>query len=392
MTLRLLPIHDAPGLPALREALASWGHPVALEPGEGTLLIVADRPDPALIPPFGTEILWWVKAGTPEEVSLVLNLRSGWVVCQDRPLETLRDCLAQLRNREMGTDGWLRRMIHLATLDELLRPILARAVDLSGAKGGAVWIRQEETFYQRCGDGFPEAPFTLPEAEALVQGGEAWFLCPEEKVGMLRLVGARLIQDTFPGWVKEVDDLLVKAWNLENSQSLSYKDDLTVAFNRRCLEAELPQAIRSASVRGESVALLFLDVDNLKELNSRFGHPTGSRVISTVALEAKTIIRTLDRLYRYGGDEFCIIIPGTSAAVAAKIGERLINSLARSPLTIGAHQVQVSISVGVASFPADADGAEHLLEKADRALLKAKLNGKGCVMLAEETRNLKDTE
>jgi diguanylate cyclase (GGDEF)-like protein len=184
----------------------------------------------------------------------------------------------------------------------------------------------------------------------------------------------------------------VKAWNLENSQSLSYKDDLTVAFNRRCLEAELPQAIRSASVRGESVALLFLDVDNLKELNSRFGHPTGSRVISTVALEAKTIIRTLDRLYRYGGDEFCIIIPGTSAAVAAKIGERLINSLARSPLTIGAHQVQVSISVGVASFPADADGAEHLLEKADRALLKAKLNGKGCVMLAEETRNLKDTE
>jgi diguanylate cyclase (GGDEF)-like protein len=388
MTLRLLQIHDAPGLPALREALASWGHPPAEDPGEGTLLIVADRPDPAWIPAYGTEILWWVKEGTPEEVSLVLNQRSGWVVRQDRPMETLRNCLRQLRNREMGTDGWLRRMIHLATLDELLRPILARAVDLSGAKGGAVWIRQEETFFQRCGDGFPEAPFTLSEAEALVRAGEAWYLCPGEQLGMLRLVGSRASQDTFPGWVKEVDDLLVKAWNLENSQNLSYKDDLTVAYNRRCLEAELPQAIRSASVRGESVALLFLDVDNLKELNSRFGHPTGSRVISTVALEAKTIIRTLDRLYRYGGDEFCIIIPGTSAAVAAKIGERLINSLARSPLTIGAHQVQVSISVGVASFPADADGAEHLLEKADRALLKAKLNGKGCVMLAEETRNL----
>jgi len=129
-------------------------------------------------------------------------------------------------------------------------------------------------------------------------------------------------------------------------------------------------------------------VDNLKELNSLYGHPTGSRVISSVALEAKQIIRTLDRLYRYGGDEFCIIIPGSTAPLAAKIGERLITALVKSPLMVGQVPVSVSISVGVASFPADADGAEHLLEKADRALLKAKASGKGCVMLAEETRNL----
>ena len=137
-------------------------------------------------------------------------------------------------------------------------------------------------------------------------------------------------------------------------------------------------------MRGEAVALLFLDVDNLKELNSQYGHPTGSRVITTVALAAKQIIRTLDRLYRYGGDEFCIIIPGSSATSAAKIGERLINALVRNPLRVGAEEVKVSISVGVASFPADADGAEHLLEQADRALLRAKANGKGCVVLAAE--------
>jgi len=72
--------------------------------------------------------------------------------------------------------------------------------------------------------------------------------------------------------------------------------------------------------------------------------------------------------------------------VAGKIGERLIHSLVRNPLEVGQDLVSVSISVGVASFPADADGAEDLLEKADRALLKAKASGKGCVMLAEDLR------
>ena len=383
MPVRLLQIHDADGTPALREALARWGHPVTGD-GDGTLVIVADRPDPRLIPPYGTEILWWVRTGTPEEVSAVLALRAGWAVRQDQPLESVREGLERIRNRDLGSDGWLRQMIHLATVDELLRPILARAVGLSGAKGGAVWIRQEDSFFQRCGEGFPEAPCVLPEAEAMVARGEAWFLCPQQKLGLLRLVEPRAPEAAFRGWVKEVDDLLVKAWNLEQSRSLSHRDDLTVAFNRRCLEVELPQAIRAGSVRGEAVALLFLDVDNLKELNSQYGHPTGSRVITTVALAAKQIIRTLDRLYRYGGDEFCIIIPGSSATSAAKIGERLINALVRNPLRVGAEEVKVSISVGVASFPADADGAEHLLEQADRALLRAKANGKGCVVLAAE--------
>ena len=386
MPVRYLVIHDNPGAAKLKEALASWGHPVTEDPDEGTLVIVADRPEARWIPSYGTEILWWVKEGTPEAVSEVLSHRSGWVARQGEPLEQAREGLQRIRNRHLGSDGWLRQMIHLATLDELLRPVLARVVGLSGAKGGAIWVRQEDTFYQRCGEGFPEAPFTLAEAEAMTAKGEAWFLCSTEQVGLLRLLEPKAPQNAFLGWITEVDDLLVKAWNLEQSQNLSYKDDLTVAFNRRCLEVELPQAIRSASLRGESVALLFLDVDNLKELNSQFGHPTGSRVISTVALAAKQIIRSLDRLYRYGGDEFCIIIPGNTAASAARIGERLISSLVKSPLEVGKEMVSVSISVGVASFPANADGAEHLLEKADQALLKAKASGKGCVMLADDLR------
>jgi len=140
--------------------------------------------------------------------------------------------------------------------------------------------------------------------------------------------------------------------------------------------------LREASSRNESVALMFMDVDNLKALNTAYGHPTGSRVLTHVALEAQRIIRTQDRLYRYGGDEFCIMLPGTAAQGAVKMGERLIQVLTRTPLQVGAHQVPISLSIGIAAYPVHADGAEHLMERADRALFTAKADGKGCVRVA----------
>jgi len=378
-------IHSCEGAPRLREAVAGWGFELECGPGDGTLLIVADHPDPRWIPPEGIEILWWVKDATPEAVSEVLACRPGWVVRQSQPLEQVRASLTHIQTRDLGSEGWLRQMLHLASLDELLRPILKRAVQLSGAKGGAIWIRQDDTCYQRFGDGFPEHPLTLPEAAALVQSGKAWLLCPNEQVGVLRLLDPlpSTNPDQFLGFLREVEDLIINAWNLEHSQALSFADDLTVANNRRCLEVELPQIIRDASIRGASVALLFLDVDNLKALNSRYGHPTGSKVIAKVALEAKRMIRLQDRLYRYGGDEFCIVIPGGSAFGARKLGERLIETVGQASLLVGSSRVPMSLSIGIATYPQDADGAEHLLEKADRALFKAKADGKGRVVVAE---------
>jgi diguanylate cyclase (GGDEF)-like protein len=376
-------IHPSEQARRLRQALAGWGFEVEDGVGEGTLLIVADRPDPLAVPPEGTEILWWVADADPESASEVLSCRPGWVVRQSQPLEAVRKSLVHIQTRDLGSEGWLRQMLHLASLDELLRPILMRAVQLSGAKGGAIWIRKEETFFQRFGDGFPEHPLSLPEAASLVQTGQAWLLCPGEQVGLLRLLEPCTGPEHFLGFLREVEDLIINAWHLEHSQALSFADDLTVANNRRCLEVELPQIIRDASIRGASVALLFVDVDNLKALNSRYGHPTGSKVIARVALEAKRMIRLQDRLYRYGGDEFCIVIPGGSGFGARKLGERLIQALGLASLTVGTSRVPMSLSIGIATYPLDADGAEHLLEKADRALFKAKANGKGCVVLAE---------
>jgi diguanylate cyclase (GGDEF)-like protein len=372
-----------PQASALREALTAWGFEVLEGPGEGTVLLVAERPEVGLLPAQGRDLLWWVREATPEEVSAVLTLRPGWVVRQDRPLESVREALGHLRTRDFGPEGWLRRMLHLATLDELLRLILVRALELSGATQGAIWVRVGDMFYQRAGEGFAEAPIPRAEAAVLIRQGDAWALCPREQVGLLRLKNPTGDPDQFLGWTREVESLLINAWSLERSQELSFKDDLTVAQNRRCLEVELPRAIRDAAARQDCLSLLFLDVDDLKALNSLHGHPTGSRVLTTVAQEALRLIRAQDRIYRYGGDEFCIVIRGTAAVGASKLGARLIRMLMERPMAIGPLHVPISISIGIATYPTHADGAEHLMERADRALFRAKAEGKGRVSIAE---------
>jgi len=368
---------------ALRVALEAWGHKVVPGPGPGSLVLVAERPDPGLIPTEGSEILWWVQQAEAEEVSAVLERRAGWVLLQDRPLEAAREALRHLRQRDLGSEGWLRQMLHLASLDDLLELVLSRAIRQSRAQGGAIWLRKENLFYQRAGDGsFPEAPLPRHAAAELVRRGEAFPLAASEQLGILRLLDPHEPPEQFLQGFEDVEPLLLNAWRLEESRALSFKDDLTVAQNRRCLEAELPQAVRAAAAKGESVALVFLDVDDLKQVNSRYGHPAGSIVLEAVARTAQRLCRAHDRLYRYGGDEFCLLMPGTQARGAQKLAERLVQVTLGQPVLLGDDHLTISLSAGVAAFPEHADGAGHLIEQADRALLRAKREGKRQVVVA----------
>jgi diguanylate cyclase (GGDEF)-like protein len=117
-------------------------------------------------------------------------------------------------------------------------------------------------------------------------------------------------------------------------------------------------------------------------VNSNHGHPAGSILLEAVARTAQRLCRAHDRLYRYGGDEFCILMPSTTAQGARKLGERLLQVVSEKPLDLGNGSLTVSISAGVAAYPEHADGAEHLLEQADRALFRAKDEGKGRVAVA----------
>lgn len=351
--------------------------------GEGVYLIIADRLDINLIPPEATDVLWWVGEASPEDASHVLLHRSGWVLRSSNPVQAARGALLRLRSRELGAEGWLRQMLHSASLDELLHMVFDQASRSTGAAAGGIWVRGQDAYYQRVGSGFPESPLPFDEAEALVEQGEADWICPDSRMGILRLRPRPRRPSRVLSWLKEVETLLENAWDLERSRLLSFKDDLTVAQNRRCLEVDLPNRVREAAARGESLALLFVDVDNLKALNSAHGHSAGSRALARVADVASHLIRSQDRLYRYGGDEFCILLLGATATGGAKLGQRLLERVQESPLVGEGRSIALSVSVGVAAFPEHADGAQALLDAADLALLKAKLQGKAQVLTAD---------
>lgn len=374
---------EAGAADALRVALKEWGYDPVDEPGDGPAIVVAPRPAKELVPEQAREIVWWVASATPEEASEVLALRPGWVLRRGPDLEPVREALERLRQRDLGEEGWLRRMLQQASLDELLRLLMARSMELSQAEGGAIWIRREDLFYQRAGDGsFPEAPLPRREALDLAAKGEAWLLGAREQMGLLRLRNPKSAPEHFLSWTRTAEPLLLNAWRLEESRLLSFKDDLTVAQNRRCLEVELPRMVRHAAVAGESLCLIFFDVDDLKALNTVHGHMAGSLVLQSVAGGAQRICRAHDRLYRYGGDEFCILMPRTTPDGALKFGQRLLQVISGAPLLLEGEWVPISLSVGIAAYPDHAVGAEALLKAADQALMRAKAEGKRRVVMA----------
>lgn len=367
----------------LRAALKEWGYDPVDQPGDGPAIVVARRPDPAKVPDQAREVVWWVEDSTAEEASAVLALRPGWVLRRNEDPAAVRSALERLRQRDLGEEGWLRRMLQQASLDELMRLLLARSMELAQAQGGAIWVRREDTFFQRAGDGtFPEAPLPRREALELAAKGEGWLIGAREQMGLLRLRNPRTPPEHFLSWTHAAEPMLLNAWRLEESRLLSFKDDLTVAQNRRCLEVELPRLVRQAAVAGESLCVIFFDVDNLKALNTVHGHLAGSLVLQSVAGSAQRICRAHDRLYRYGGDEFCILMPRTIASGALKFGQRLLDMISEAPLLIEGEWVPISLSLGIAAYPDHAEGAEALMKAADQALMRAKAEGKHRVVMA----------
>jgi diguanylate cyclase (GGDEF)-like protein len=162
---------------------------------------------------------------------------------------------------------------------------------------------------------------------------------------------------------------------------LAMTDSLTGVPNRRALmeQAELGRAQRG----GNPVALLMIDVDHFKRINDTFGHPAGDEVLRQASALMGQRLRAGDVLGRYGGEEFCVIAPGTDAEGALILAESLRKVLAVTPLRTEAGEVSVTVSIGIACCAGDA-GRElkSLLAESDAALYQAKQAGRNCVMLS----------
>jgi diguanylate cyclase (GGDEF)-like protein len=180
-----------------------------------------------------------------------------------------------------------------------------------------------------------------------------------------------------------------RAFTLEQQLSREARtDSLTGLRNRRALEeaaaAELKRAARVAS----PLAVIIGDVDHFKRINDRHGHDAGDRVIKAVAAHLMAVARESDVLGRWGGEEFLAILPESDEEAAVALAERMRVALEASKMPLPDGE-PVTISLGVAALDAgkaDAWGWDRLVQRADRALYKAKKAGRNRVLAAGEDR------
>lgn len=308
----------------------------------------------------------------------------------------LHDQVHALAARAVEWSGTARALGFVREQEENERLVPAGSVPgHDDGKAQGIEVAAVETALAGRDDGtYAELPDWL---EAVGESGEkrgpAWVLAvrspSEEIVGLIvAFVAApaepvrgrvlRLLSDARPAIA---NGLAVRA-----IRALVIKDDTADCFNRRYFNEFLAEELSRASRFRASLSLIFFDMDNLKEVNSRLGHAMGSRTIYEVSQRVRSKIRRFDKLFRFGGDEFCIVLPETEWHGALEVAERVRESIAGRPLLAeetGTSGVKMTASFGIASYPLHARSREELIHLADWAMQRIKRGTKNSIAIAE---------
>lgn len=175
----------------------------------------------------------------------------------------------------------------------------------------------------------------------------------------------------------------------EEMRELSVTDFLTGLLNRRYFNVRIEEEYQRLLRGGEGFSLALLDIDNFKMFNDSEGHSAGDLMLKNIAAVLKMTIRAQDILVRYGGEEFAIIMPETSATEAFRVAERLRTAI-RQIATSGWKKYpkkRVTVSLGVTACCRPARSVEHFIDMADRALYTAKLSGKDCTVIVDDAES-----
>ena len=186
----------------------------------------------------------------------------------------------------------------------------------------------------------------------------------------LEVIAATIDFDGVPAKLFSAFDLTKRKRAESHARLLTITDPLTGLGNyRRILDVLRAEIERSGRTR-RPFAVLLLDLDGLKKINDRYGHPAGSRALCRIGDVLRLSCRAVDTAARYGGDEFAVILPETTANAAAFVATRI-----RERIATDSEQPTLSASIGVAVYPEDGEAIEDLLQAADRELYKRKSQG-----------------
>jgi diguanylate cyclase (GGDEF)-like protein len=240
---------------------------------------------------------------------------------------------------------------------------------LVGEKLSGLYIRDYAealavTFRLALETGFHEDEFKVPQA-SLVKA--SWIHRKLVRSGDGLAITLRDISD-----VKGHEEALSR---------LANGDAVTGLPNRHWLVNYLPTALQQAGHNGAALALLFVDLDDFKNINDTLGHASGDELLRAVALRLKSLIRPQDHVVRLGGDEFTVILECVECVesddAVSHVAERVISSLREPFLLADASSHVVHVSIGISMFPRDGADGETLLKHADIAMYAVKANGKG---------------
>ncbi|HAF54026.1 MAG TPA: sensor domain-containing diguanylate cyclase [Thauera sp.] len=175
-------------------------------------------------------------------------------------------------------------------------------------------------------------------------------------------------------WIYE--DVTSERRTSERLVELAERDELTGLYNRRRFHEELERWLADAARRGTEVGLLSFDLDGFKPVNDSFGHQAGDEVLVGMARAVGRIVRRNEMFFRIGGDEFAVLVPGSSAEGLLELAHRLVETVSTLTFRFGGTTVGVTASVGIARFPENAADAETLVAAADAALYLSKSEGR----------------
>jgi diguanylate cyclase (GGDEF)-like protein len=205
------------------------------------------------------------------------------------------------------------------------------------------------------------------------------------------VLGALSLSATLPSIFSEADLRLLSSFAAtataaihnailySETQSLATTDPLTGELNRRALFEMGQREIERFQRFGRPLSWVMFDIDRFKQINDTYGHAAGDQVLVTIVERCCRVIRHIDIVGRYGGDEFVILLPETDYQIAGEIADRVRTSISDTPVETDAGAISVSVSMGVTVASQDTADLGLLLNKADQALYRSKRAGRNTI-------------
>lgn len=166
---------------------------------------------------------------------------------------------------------------------------------------------------------------------------------------------------------------------------MAITDELTRLYTQRHFRTYMDARLADFGAYDEKFTLLMLDIDDFKRVNDIYGHLVGDKALSEIGRKVLHAIRDTDAAFRYGGEEFAVVLPGTGLHGGVQVAERIRMSIESAVIAEGTHDIRLTVSVGVASCPDHGRTVKDIIHAADNALYAAKRSGKNRVVMGEPT-------